>query len=167
MLSHDQRRQIRNETLAGAGINALLSLGATWLTFHGQPAAWCCGASSLTLDALPHSAAVSFMATLVPSLFVLARARKGAIRGCPPIERWPGHIRRTVLTRAALFAGVGAAAGLALHGLASLAVPAEWSAGAVLGFKSAYGALVSIIATPLALRRLFAQLERTEPGYAS
>lgn len=158
-LTPAQQNQIRTETMVGAGINAVLSVIATWLAFgSSEPARFCCAVPSLALDALPHSFAVAFMATLVPSLFVLGRARKGRIEGCAPPARWPVGMRRRIGLRALLFGLVAGLSGLLLHLAASPFAPALWAPAVTLAAKAIFGAAVSVIATPVALRRLFADL---------
>jgi len=168
MLSDGQRRQVRIETVVGGGINAILSLIVTWLTFGGRASApWCCSAGSLTFDALPHSFAVAFMATLVPSLLVLSRARKGAIEGCASPQRWPARVRTRILTRAVVIGAVAGAIGLVLHLLAAPAMATELPLATVVAYKAAYGAAVSTVATPIALYRLFVDLNSGFVGSAS
>lgn len=154
-----QHGQIRTEAVVGAGVNAVLSVIATWLTLGGTPAIrFCCTAPSLVMDALPHSFAVAFMATLVPSLLVLGRARKGKIDGCPPPALWPSGIRRRIGVRAIAFGFISALTGIALHFAATPLVAAEWAIGPALGFKALYGAAISVVVTPVALRQLFVDL---------
>lgn len=154
-----QQNQIRTETVVGAGVNAVLSVIATWLTLGGTPAIrFCCAAPSLVMDALPHSFAVAFMATLVPSLLVMGRARKGKIDGCPPPAAWPAGILRRIGLRALAFGFISALTGVALHFAAAPLVAAEWAMGPTLGFKAIYGTAISVVVTPVALRRLFVDL---------
>lgn len=154
-----QKRQIRNEVIVGSCINALLNLLASYLVFGGLATiSYCCSVKSLTADAVPHSFAVSFMATLVPSFIVLGRVLKGKVQGCPPVEVWPPRVRRRILARAVMIGGLGSVAGLLIHLAASWFVPPLWSLPSVLAFKAVYGAMVSVPATYVALRLLFADL---------
>jgi len=160
-----QKRQIRNEMIAGAAVNAVLSLAAAWLVFGGMDSVpYCCAVASLAVDAAPHGFAISFMATLVPSLFVLGRIRKGRVEGCPPAAAMLPGIRGRIAARAIAAGGIGGLAGISAH-LAMVGVaPPHWPLAAVLLFKPVYGVAVSLAATGIALRLLFAQLSAAAPG---
>jgi hypothetical protein len=130
-------------------INMVLSALFVWLVFGGRDAVPVWGSGALATDFLPQTFMISLMSVLVPSTLTRKRRRAGGVEACEPRLSW---LPRNLLLRALLVAVAAtilfsSAATLLLTALASGPLPLA----AIWPMKIAYGALVAIIVTPIAL----------------
>jgi hypothetical protein len=138
-------RYIAIETAISAGINAALSIAFAIVVFGGQPVLDL-HARAVLLDLLPQGFMIAFMATLVPTLLTRRRRDMAKVAALPGRHALP----RNVVVRALLF---GAAAALLGTGAFAVLQPeALLAAPLFIALKAAYGALLAIIVTPIALR---------------
>jgi len=146
------QRYILRETIISMVINTAFSLGFFLLVFPiGTPVrVW--GLGALAFDALPQSAAIAAMSTLVPGAIAMRQVRQGRIarleHSALPRNLW---LRALVMALAAMVLG-GAVSGGVLLALGLPAIP--WTA-ALIG-KLAYGAALAGIVTPPTLRAALA-----------
>ena len=143
------RAYLAREVLISLLINAILSALFVWLVFGTVSVVPVWGAGGLAFDFLPQTFMISLMSVLVPSALTRRRRRGGAVERCEPFLPWlPRNLFLRALSVAVvstiLFSSAGA---LLLDAAASEPVPIA----IVAAFKTAYGALVAIIVTPLAL----------------
>lgn len=140
---------IRRETRISIVINAILSALIFLAVFgiHQPVESW--GAGQWVCDFLPQSFMIALMSVLVPGALARQRLRRGALASTPHHSILPHDL----LLRALVLAGLSTIIGTAL--VAGLA----WSTGTetiapvpALALKTAYGAILSWIVTPLALR---------------
>ena len=140
------RNHILRESFVSMVINTGLSLGFTYVTFHGAEMIL---RRELIIDALPQSFFVTFFGVLVPTLLTRKKIRAGHLASLlPGIKPFPAN----PFLRAIAFGIVASVAGaslhyVALHGLGIEAVAFKTA----LVYKSIYGAALSWIVTPLAV----------------
>lgn len=137
------------ETLISSLINALFSIAFFIGMFHNEPQLILGGASRLTMDFLPQAFFVGLFAALPSSLLTLKRLKTGAIEAAGR-KRLP--LPRSLPIRVAFLAS----GSLMLFGggaviLFSLMPPMVLSFSAVLAMKAAYGILISLVTTPIAV----------------
>ena len=146
-------RYIIVETLIGMVINAAISAGFAFFVFGARDEVGLWGADGLALDFVPQTFMVALMSALVPSLLTRRRVAAGAIHA----RGTPSPLPRNLLLRALLLALL---ATILLGGGATIILAFLLSGpvafGILLPFKIAYGALVSALVTPLALRAALA-----------
>ena len=149
----EQQRYLRLETSVSMGVNALLSMVATWIVFGGATmVAWSSGDKNLLADAMPHAFAVAAMGTLVPTYLTRRRLRTAKVPHDPhlPAITW---LPSFLWLRALVIAVEMGALGYALHRYILMPfVPAHWPMAQVYAFKALYGALISLPATSIAVR---------------
>ena len=143
------RGYILAETLVGAAINTAMSLGITWLAFHGHAQVPTHGGLSLVTDAIPQTFMVVLMSVLPVSLLTRARARRGRLLPVAPHLGWtaPSNLAVRALAAAFLAALLGFLGFLAL---APVLAPDGVPLGAALILKAIYGAALSILVIPFA-----------------
>ncbi|HCB76414.1 MAG TPA: hypothetical protein DEP91_09615 [Sphingomonas bacterium] len=134
---------IAREAAVGAVINGVLSAAFAFVLFGGARVV---AGAALVADAPVQSFAVAFMATLVPTLLVRQRMRRGGLSG-EAATRTAGH----AVVRALL---VAAAVSLGAWGVQALlfADGAGIDRGAVLIGKTLYGAALGAIVTAVAVK---------------
>jgi hypothetical protein len=138
---------LRTSTLISVVISMAISAAFFLLVFGRTPQIALLGSDGLAADFIPQTLAAGFMAALVPALQTRAKIIAGTLAGSVSS---PGAIcaRAAMLAVAAL--GLAAAV-VALLWLGQVqALP--WSA--ALGLKIAYGGLLGLIITPIALRAI-------------
>lgn len=144
------RRYIVTETLISMVVNAAFSAAFALLVFGGRSDIDLWGPSGLALDFAPQTFTIALMSVLVPSALVRRRIRSGTL---PPATGEPSRLPRNLLARALLMALL---ATVSLGGAATVLLAAFWPGplafASVLPLKIAYGALVALAVTPLALR---------------
>jgi len=151
------KKYIITESMISMLFNAAFSFGVTYLVLRSQPVV---AKSELIIDALPQSFFVTFFGTLVPTLITRARLRAGKITSQP--------YRKTFLPNNALLRAISMGimvglAGYAIHFLVINAVSIESLAlSTTLTYKTLYGAALSWVVTPWALKIAFAD-HVTEP----
>jgi len=141
----EARGYVRRQTLISIVITMAISAGF-FLAVFGRTdpiAVW--APDNLALDFLPQAGAASFMAALMPALQTRAAMIKGKLPGTPPTVR-SIVVRAIMLALLALGLAGMAIGALQLNGIATFA----W--GTAFAIKVAFGALLGLIITPLALR---------------
>jgi hypothetical protein len=134
------RRYLRVEMAIAAVINAVLSVAFVFLVFGGGTDVPVAGSGGLIVDALPQSAMIALMSTLVPTLLTRRRMRAASILSRKG-RVWRPH---NVAVRAlAVALAVAVVAGLAHAALLPLGPP-WWPFAAVLAYKTGYGALLGM-----------------------
>jgi hypothetical protein len=141
------------ETVISIAINAAISIGFVWLVFHGHDPVPTSGPGSLVRDAAPQTFMITLMSTLVPSLITRQRMRSGHL------DAWhrsqPGAIPSPtgkILLRALTLAIAAGVLGLVLSAaILPVLFPGGLPYDRVLVLKAAYGALVALVITPLAI----------------
>ena len=144
---------ILRETVISMAINMLFSLAFFLAVFTvGAPVrVW--GMGGYALDALPQSAAIAAMSTLVPGFIALRQVRRGRLARLREGNALPRNIwlRALVMALAAMaLGGALSAAVLLMLGLHTIA----WAA--ALAAKLAYGAALAGVVTPPTLRAALA-----------
>ncbi len=137
---------IAREAAAGAVINGVLSAVFAFLLFGGAREV---AGAALVADAPVQSFAVAFMATLVPTLLVRQRMRRGVLPGGAATRA--ASIPRHAVARALL---VAAMVSLVAWGVQALlfADGVVLDRGAVLIGKTLYGAALGAIVTAVAVK---------------
>jgi hypothetical protein len=143
---------IFKETLISSIINALFSIAFFTAMFHSEPELILSGTSGLTMDFLPQTFFVGLFAALPSSLLTLKRIKAGTLA---PVSRKRLPLPKSLLVRI-VFLALGS---LILFGggaviILSLSGPVELSFAFALVIKAAYGILITIIITPLAVGHL-------------
>lgn len=142
-----RHRYVVNNAVISVAISMVISAAFFFAVFGQQPLIAVFGMGGLAFDFIPQTLAAGFMAAFVPAMQTRARMKSGAIAGQPP--RTAGVI--------------GCAAKLALAGLvlAAAVTGVLWLLGigamgwtAALILKVAYGGLLGLIITPLALNAI-------------
>ena len=119
-----QRRYRRTEMAVAGGISAVLSGVFVALLFGGQVEVPVVGWNGLIVDALPQTAMIALMSSLVPTLLTRRRTRRGSIAPLSTAGRWSVTIVLRIgafVLVATMFAGkilYGARLGMAVAGLA-------------------------------------------------
>jgi hypothetical protein len=146
-------RYIIQETAIGTLFNAGLSFAFAYMFFREHERI---APQALISDSIPQTFAVVFFAVLVPTILTRKRIRDGRIDIPAPRRRLvPGN----ALLRALGCAVVAAAVGFSGHWLALRGLDLESvSLPAVLTYKPIYGALVTWLVTPLALRATLSEV---------
>jgi hypothetical protein len=143
-------RYILVETLISIAINAAISAGFAFLVFGGRTGVALWGAGGLALDFVPQTFMIAMMSVFVPTALTRRRIEAGAVRAR---NGRPSRLPRNLLLRALLVAAV---ATLLLGGAATAILAVSWTAlldfATLLPLKIAYGAIVALLVTPLALR---------------
>lgn len=143
-------RYLAIETAISMMINGAISLGFAWLVFHASEKVL---TSGLVHDAAPQTFMVTLMGALVPSLITRKRMRSRHLDALvhvhsPGSTRSTGSIVLTSLVLAVIVAGVGL-------GVSAAVLPRVFPNGLlfhrVLVLKTAYGALIAAIVTPVAI----------------
>ena len=147
-------RYILRETIVSMVINTLFSLAFFLLVFTvGAPVrVW--GVGGYAFDALPQSAAIAAMSTLVPGFIAMRQIRAGRLARRNEASILPRNIwlRAVVVAMAAMaLGGALSVAGLMLLGLRAI----PWEAALIA--KLAYGAALAGIVTPPTLRAALVQ----------
>jgi hypothetical protein len=149
-MSVPQDTYVARETAISVAINMVLSAAFFVALFHGRtPLAWW-GADRLVIDFLPQTFMVTLMGALVPSLLTRRRVRSGAVafgaaNAMPSIGSVIGRALLMAVIATLVFGG-GAIAVVSLLDLTQI------SFAAALILKIVFGALLALIATPIALR---------------
>lgn len=121
-----------------AVISAVLSIVFLLLVFGLPVTIPVAGRGGLVMDAVPQSAVIALMSSLVPTLLTRRRVRTGAVAPLPGTSWLPRH----ALVRALVIAVTVAVLGVAAHALLLPLGPAHWRFAAVLAYKPLYGALL-------------------------
>lgn len=147
------RRYMMIETIISVVINSAISAGFAWFVFGGAPLAKVWTPGGVAFDFVPQTFMISLMSVLVPTALTRKRVRAGTIERSPADSRLPSNI----FLRALLIA-VSATVVLGGMGVALLAVLGINTIpfGMLFPAKIAYGAAVSLIVTPIALRAALA-----------
>lgn len=141
------REYVRKQTITSIVITMAISAGFFMLVFGSTDPIAVWAPDNLALDFLPQSGAAAFMAALVPALQTRAAIAKGKLPGTATSIA-SIVVRAIMLALLALgLAGVVIVA-LKLSGIAVF----PW--GPAFAIKVAYGALLGLIITPLAVRAL-------------
>ena len=151
-------RYVALETAIGMAINAILSMGLTYVLFEAHVPIPGDG-PALLRDFAIQSFIVALASVLVPTLLTRRRCHRGTIQR---LERGPEE-RRTcwfnnLVLRALLIAGCATAISVALlyWGVLPQLSPAGFTISSFLAFKGAVGALVAFAVTPIAVRMALA-----------
>jgi len=138
---------VLKETLISALVSGTLSAVAAWLVFGGQREVGIWGQPGLAFDFIPQTFIASLLSVIIPSLITRVRSRSGALQAVTNGSWLPRNLLlRAVLIAAVLTLLLGGGA-IAMVAAYKLPVPI----GAVYAIKIAYGALVALVATPVAL----------------
>ena len=141
------RKHVVRETLVSTIINSVLSFGITFLVLGGNDIVH---GQALVIDALPQTFAVAFFSVLVPTILTRKKIKSGQLDTLAFRSTW---LPNSAFIRAVLIGLLAAVAG----GLAHLVVLTgmqieELMIGSVFIYKTLYGAVISILITPVALR---------------
>lgn len=154
------RRYLLVETTISVVINSALSLFFAWVVFGKLEVIELAGPAGLAMDFLPQTFMVALMSTLVPTLLTRKRVRQSRIAA---LATAPMSLPRNVLLRALLVAVVAV---LVLGGAAMLLTPmlvaGPMPQRSAYALKVAYGALISVPITLLALRCALADVSPRE-----
>jgi hypothetical protein len=145
-----QRKYVLIESLIGATIGAIFSLAFTLTLFGGHTAVPLWGVKGIIIDAIPHTFMIALPSMLVPTLLTRRRIKHGAVE-----QLLSNHKTRlsNVMPRSVAVAIVATALGTGLYALIlPNLTPATWSSAWVIAFKTAYGALVGLVISRLAVR---------------
>lgn len=144
---------IRRETLVSVIINSTLSLLFFLLVFGMRDPVPVWGIGQWVFDFVPQGFMIALMSTLVPGALAARKVKAGTVQTIDHNSRLP----RSLVPRALVLAVASAVVGTAIIALIA------WLAGlqsiphvAALLLKVCYGALLSIIVTPPALRAALA-----------
>ena len=160
----DPDATVRAETLANTAITVVIAAAVTWLLFRGQ--------SSIPALApppggifgiLPATFNFTLLATIVLTLVIRARVRRGRVHhwpaGRPLPARW---LPRNLVLRGVAFAAattsllVPTTFLLVRGGIAARLLPAQWSFGGMLALFCVYFGLLAFLITPAVVRRALA-----------
>lgn len=148
-----QRRYVTTETLISIVINGMISLAFAWFAFGGSSAVT---ARALLIDAVPQSAMVALMSVLVPGFLTARRIAAGSV--APLVGQTPGW---PLIVRAVAAAMVAIFLGVLLHTIAFLIwSPPLVRVSTIVIAKTAYGALLAAVVTPVMLRHALARRAR-------
>jgi|GEM_PF-3144684 len=140
-------RYIAIETATNTGISIALSIVFALLFFRGQQVVDL-GSQAVVLDLIPQSLAVGLMSFLVPTLLTRQRRRSGKLG----VLQGPHVFPRNVFLRSAVMGIVTAAVCTAAYAI--LKPPPGLfiqPLGRFVALKGAFGAVLSIALTPVAL----------------
>lgn len=145
-------RFIARETLVGALVNSLLSYVIFWLTFGDGPTVQVFGIGNFIFDFIPQGFMIALMSTLVPGALARRAMTKGRFEGGQR-ELWilPDH-----LLPKALILAVAAAFLIAIPtGMVFSLFLDDYLDRQLASFvKVVFGAVISLCATPIALRSI-------------
>ena len=143
----DRDAYLRRQTLISVVISMAISAVFFFAVFRNNDPIAIWAPDHLAFDFLPQSVAASFMAALVPALQARAAIAKGIFPGVAPSI---ASVALRAILLAALSAGLAGCfiALFAAAGLTSLA----WST--ALAMKIAYGAMLGLVVTPVAVHAI-------------
>lgn len=142
-----QRRYRRTEMAVAAAISAVLSGVFVALLFGGQAVVPVAGWNGLIVDALPQTAMIALMSSLVPTLLTRRRTRRGSIAPLSTAGRWPV----TIVLRIGAFVLVATMLAGGLHVVLLPLGPSAWPLSAVFAGKILYGAVLGMAVAGLAV----------------
>ncbi len=142
-----QRRYRRTEMAVAAVISAVLSGVFVALLFGGQAEVPVVGWNGLIVDALPQTAMIALMSSLVPTLLTRRRTRRGNVAPLLTASRWPA----AVLLRISAFVLLATMLAGGLHATLLPLGPSAWPLSAVLAGKILYGAALGMAVAGLAV----------------
>ena len=139
-MTASQRRYRRTEMVVAAAIDAVLSGVFVALLFGGQAEVPVAGWDGLIVDALPQTAMIALMSSLVPTVLTRRRTRRGSIAPLLTASHWPAstacRIGAIVLLTTVLAGG--------LHAALLPLGPSAWPLSAVFAGKILYGAMLGM-----------------------
>ncbi len=141
------------ETAISAVINSVLTVAFFFAAFHGQSAPQVWGARGLVVDCLPQGFMVGLMSVVPAMLLTRMRLKKGQVAPLAP----SGFLPKRIVTRSLVVAPM-TMIGLVVVAvvLAKLTGATSVAFGAALALKIAASAILSLIATPSAIRAALA-----------
>ncbi|MBB4086985.1 hypothetical protein [Sphingomonas carotinifaciens] len=142
-----QRRYRRIEMAVAAAISAVLSGVFVALLFGGQAEVAVAGWNGLIVDALPQTAMIALMSSLVPTLLTRRRTRHGAIAPMLTESRWPA----AVVLRIGAFVLLATVLAGGLHAALLPLGPSAWPLSAVFAGKILYGGVLGMAVAGLAV----------------
>jgi len=128
--------------------NALVSALFVWLVFGGRAAVPLWGTGGLAFDLVPTTFMLTLMTTVALTLIVRARRRRGLPQVAPGQPRLPRNLVARGIVLGLTLCGVCLPGSIVLLWLGW---DGDWSYARVMGFKIAYGVVVGLVATPLAV----------------
>lgn len=141
------------ESAISALINAVFSIVFVFIIFYPTTQIAVFGAQGLIVDAIPQSLAITFMATLIPTLVTRSRKRNGVIAASDERRTWlPKNAVIRALTLAILIALLAVVVHFVLFSLIALDT-VNFTYAAVA--KVIYGALLGALVTRYTVSLLF------------
>lgn len=141
------------ESAISAVINALFSIVFVFLIFYPASHIAVFGADGLVVDAIPQSLAITFMATLIPTLVTRSRKRKGLVTASPECITWlPKNAVLRALTLAIIIALITVAGHFAVFSLLAIE-SVSFNTAAIA--KVIYGAMLGALITRYTVSLLF------------
>lgn len=131
-----QRRYRRTEMAVAAAISAVLSGVFVALLFGGQAVVPVAGWNGLIVDALPQTAMIALMSSLVPTLLTRRRTRCGGVAPLLTASRWPA----AAVLRIGAFVLLATMLAGGLHAVLLPLGPPAWPLSTVFAGKILYGA---------------------------
>lgn len=139
------RAYVRKQTAVSIVITMAISAGFFLVIFGNTDPIAVWAPDNLALDFLPQSGAAAFMAAQVPALQARAAIAKGRLPGTPPTVA-------SIVVRAIMLALLALGLGGVVIGTLKLTGSAVFPWATAFAIKVAYGALLGLIITPLAVR---------------
>jgi hypothetical protein len=147
MMNSAIRKHLVRETLVSTIINSVLSFAITFLVLAGNDIVL---RQALVIDALPQTFAVTFFSVFVPTFLTRKKIKSGQLQTLPFRKTWlPNNAFFRAVLCGLLAAIVGGLAHFAV--LTGLQIE-ELMISTVFIYKTLYGAVISILITPVALR---------------
>jgi hypothetical protein len=147
MMNSAIKKYLIRETLVSTIINSVLSFAITFLVLGGNELVL---RQALVIDALPQTFAVTFFSVFVPTFLTRKKIKSGQLETLLFRKTWlPNHAFFRAVLCGLLAAIVGGLAHFAV--LTGLQIE-ELMISTVFIYKTLYGAAISILITPIALR---------------
>ena len=147
---------VRKETIGNTIASIVIAAILTWLLLHGRGSIPALGAPPRGIFGIfPGSFNFTLLVTIVLTLIVRRRVKSAVVARRAAASRLPGNVvlRGLLLALAALLLAAPTVFILVRLVIAAGLLPSLWSIGGMIGFYAAYFALLSLLITPLIVRR--------------
>ncbi|MBA3895576.1 MAG: hypothetical protein H0X36_00230 [Sphingomonadaceae bacterium] len=153
-MNGEQRKFVWIQQAVSAVLNALVSALFVWVMFGGLTAVELWGKTGLAFDLVPTTFMITLMTAVALTLVTRAAVRNGQV---PPLATSGLPLPRHLLLRAPLLALAATMTLVPLSvGVLRSTWHGDWSYGAVMIFKIAYGVMLGAIITPIVIKAALA-----------
>lgn len=152
----EQAAMVRKETIANTIASVVIAAMLTWLIFHGRPAIPALDSPPGGIFGIfPGTFNFTLLVTIALTLIVRKRVNTALVARRVAVTQLPTNVLLRGLVLALAATTLMAPTGLALvyMGIHAGLLPALWSLYGMMGFFVSYFALLSVLITPVIVRR--------------